>query len=128
MELRNQTHQLRVVQVDLERLQQLSGILGVRTNTKYRVSLKSAWVLWSCATGHTSPESSKSISKNYPTPTTHTCPTLALYILPLHYLPFLYTPPCLLLTTNSESSKSTPMVQSKTKILNTRMHVIVTQP
>ena len=35
VELRNQTQQSRVIQVDLERLQQLSGILGVRTNAKY---------------------------------------------------------------------------------------------
>ena len=72
VELRNQTQQSRVIQVDLEILQQPSGILGVRTNTKYWVSSKvnegqrinPARVLWSCATRHISWESSKSIWKD----------------------------------------------------------------
>ena len=69
VELRNQTQQSRVIQVDLERLQPPSGILRVRTNAKYWVvdegqRINPARVLWSCATRHISWESSKSIWKD----------------------------------------------------------------
>ena len=62
----------------------------------------------------------------------HTCPTHALYTSTSYHptTPLPNTLPCqlwLLLITNPETSKLTPMVLSKTKIPNTRMHDTFTQ-